>query len=84
MKIFESGNYSSALNMFRKLLSVHPEDKTCAYYISLLEKFFVKGKYPTLQDDFGVAFNTENTSDMGCSWIGTEKEIKGTFTLLQK
>lgn len=84
MKIFESGNYSSALNMFRKLLSVHPEDKTCAYYISLLEKFFVQGKYPTLQDDFGVAFNPENPSDMDSSWIGTEKEIKGTFTLLQK
>lgn len=84
MKIFESGNYSSALNMFKKLLSVHPEDKTCAYYISLLEKFFVQGKYPTLQDDFGVAFNPENPSDMDSSWIGTEKEIKGTFTLLQK
>lgn len=84
MKIFESGNYSSALNMFKKLLSVRPDDKTCAYYILLLEKFFVQGKYPTLQDDFGVAFNAENPSDMDKSWIGTEKEIKGTFTLLQK
>ena len=84
MKIFESGNYSSSLNMFKKLLMVRPEDKTCAYYISLLEKFFVQGKYPTLQDDFGVAFNPENPSDMDKSWIGTEKEIKGTFTLLQK
>lgn len=84
MKIFEGGNYSSALNMFKKLLMVRPEDKTCAYYISLLEKFFVQGKYPTLQDDFGVAFNPENPSDMDKSWIGTEKEIKGTFTLLQK
>lgn len=84
MKIFESGNYSSALNMFKKLQLVQPEDKTCAYYISLLEKFFVQGKIPTLQDDFGVAFNAENPSDMDKSWIGTEKEIKGTFTLLQK
>ncbi len=84
MKIFEGGNYSSALNMFKKLLTVRPNDKTCAYYISLLEKFFVQGKYPTLQDDFGVAFNPENPSDMDSSWIGTEKEIKGTFTLLQK
>ncbi len=84
MKIFESGNYSSSLNMFKKLLMVRPEDKTCAYYISLLENFFVQGKYPTLQDDFGVAFNPENPSDMDKSWIGTEKEIKGTFTLLQK
>ncbi len=84
MKIFEGGNYSSSLNMFKKLLMVRPEDKTCAYYISLLEKFFVQGKYPTLQDDFGVAFNPENPSDMDKSWIGTEKEIKGTFTLLQK
>lgn len=84
MKVFEAGNYSSALNMFKKLLTVRPNDKTCAYYISLLEKFFVQGKYPTLQDDFGVAFNPENPSDMDSSWIGTEKEIKGTFTLLQK
>ena len=84
MKIFEGGNYSSSLNMFKKLLMVRPEDKTCAYYISLLENFFVQGKYPTLQDDFGVAFNPENPSDMDKSWIGTEKEIKGTFTLLQK
>ena len=67
MKIFEGGNYSSALNMFKKLLTVQPNDKTCAYYISLLEKFFVKGKYPTLQDDFGVAFNPENPSDMDSS-----------------
>ena len=84
MKIFEGGNYSSALNMFKKLLTVQPNDKTCAYYISLLEKFFVQGKFPTLQDDFGVAFNPENPSDMDKSWVGTEKEIKGTFTLLQK
>lgn len=84
MKIFEAGNYSSALNMFKKLQLVQPEDKTCGYYISLLEKFFVQGKFPTLQDDFGVAFNAENPPDMDKSWIGTEKEIKGTFTLLQK
>ena len=84
MKVFEGGNYSSALNMFKKLLTVRSNDKTCAYYISLLEKFFTQGKYPTLQDDFGVAFNPENPSDMDSSWIGTEKEIKGTFTLLQK
>ena len=67
--------------MFKKLLTVQPNDKTCAYYISLLEKFFVKGKYPTLQDDFGVAFNPENPSDMDKSWVGTEKEIKGKISL---
>lgn len=84
MRIFEGGNYDSALNMFKKLLTVHPNDSVCKYYITLLEKFFIQGKIPTPHDDFGVAFNAENPIDMDKSWIGTEKEIKGTFTLLQK
>lgn len=84
MKLFESGKYSEALESFKNLSAQKPEDKVCLYYISLLEKFFIQGKYPTAKDDFGVAYNIENPSDMESSWIGTEKEIKGTFTLLQK
>lgn len=84
MRVFESGNYEQAFEQFKKLLSVRPEDNVCKYYISLLEKFFIKGTYPKPQDDFGVAYNAENPADMDQSWIGTPKEIKGTFTLLQK
>ncbi len=84
IKLFESKEYSRALESFKNLLAKNPNDNVCKYYISLLEKFFVQGKYPTAKDDFGVAFNPENPPDMEKSWIGTEKEIKGTFTLLQK
>ncbi|MBQ5999400.1 MAG: adenylate/guanylate cyclase domain-containing protein [Treponema sp.] len=84
MRVFESGNYEQALEQFKKLLSIRPDDNVCKYYISLLEKFFIKGTYPKPQDDFGVAYNAENPADMDPTWIGTPKEIKGTFTLLQK
>lgn len=84
IKTFETGNYEQALTQFQKLLAVRPEDNTCKYYIELLSKFFIKGTFPTAQDDFGVAYNDQNPEDMDESWIGTKKEIKGTFTLLQK
>ena len=84
MKLFEGEKYSDALKCFKKLSAQNSKDKVCLYYISLLEEFFMKGKYPTAKDDVGVAFNAENPADMDKSWIGTEKEIKGTFTLLQK
>lgn len=84
IKTMESENYTQALAQFEKLLTVRPDDNTCKYYIELLKKFFIQGKFPTVQDDFGVAYNNENPSDMDPSWVGTKKEIKGTFTLLQK
>lgn len=84
MKLFEDEKYSDALKCFKKLSEQNSKDKVCLYYILLLEEFFMKGKYPTVKDDVGVAFNAENPADMDKSWIGTEKEIKGTFTLLQK
>ncbi len=84
MKLFEGEKYSDALKCFKKLSEQNSKDKVCLYYISLLEEFFMKGKYPTAKDNVGVAFNAENPADMDKSWIGTEKEIKGTFTLLQK
>lgn len=84
MRVFEAGKYEQALEQFKKLLTVRPNDNVCKYYISLLEKFFIKGTYPKPQDDFGVAYNAENPADIDPSWIGTPKEIRGTFTLLQK
>ncbi|WP_407397522.1 CHASE2 domain-containing protein [Treponema sp.] len=84
MKTFESGDYAKALEMFQKCAKARPSDNVAKYYVSLVEKFFINGKYPTKDDDFGVAYNAENPEDMDPSWIGTKFEIKGTFTLLQK
>ena len=84
MKLFESGDYKKALEMLKNLSESRPEDNTAKYYIELIEKFFMKGTFPTENDDFGVAYNSENPKDMKSEWIGTEYEIKGTFKLLQK
>lgn len=84
MKLFEKGEYQKSLECFKNLAEKNPDDRVCKYYISLMEDFFTKGKYPTKQENVGVAFNPENPPEMDESWIGTEKEIKGTFTLLQK
>ena len=84
LKKFESGDYNGALADFKVLHSQNSHDNVVAYYIELTEKFFAKGKVPTEADDFGVAYNTENPSDMNPEWVGTKYEIKGTFRLLQK
>ena len=72
MKTFEERNYEKALEQVKKLASVkveqYPNDKVAKYYMNLLENFFVKGTYPTENDNAGVSFNEEN----------------GVFTLLQK
>ena len=84
MKTFESGDYAKALEMFKNCASARSEDNVAKYYITLIEKFFIQGKYPTKDDDFGVVYNAENPEDMDPSWVGTKYEIKGTFTLLSK
>lgn len=84
MKVFEAGDYTAALEQFKALSARRDDDKVAKYYISLIEKFFIKGTYPTENDDFGVAFNAENPEGMNPEWVGTENEIKGTFKLLQK
>ena len=84
MAIFEKGEYETALSYFKKMSEIKPDDNVAKYYISLLEKFFVKGKFPTAQDDFGVAYNDSNPENMKSEWLGTKYEIKGTFKLLQK
>ena len=68
MSLFEAKKYSEALEGFKKLSEKKPDDKVAKYYISLLEKFFIKGTYPQEKDDFGVAYNPED----------------GVFKLLQK
>ena len=72
MKTFEERNYEKALEQVKKLsatkIEQYPDDKVAKYYTKLLENFFVKGTYPTENDNAGVSFNEEN----------------GVFTLLQK
>jgi len=84
LALFEKGDYTAALEGFKKLSAQRPTDNVAKYYIELIEKFFILGKYPTEQDDFGVAYNFENPEDMEPLWIGSKYEIKGTFKLLQK
>lgn len=81
---FENGNYKAALEAFKDLQESKSEDKVSAYYIKLIEKYFVKGMYPVDSDDEGVSYNNENPADMNPEWIGTKNEIKGSFKLLQK
>ena len=57
---FEAKQYDKALVQFRKLYEAKPSDNVAAYYIKITENFFVKGKYPTENDDVGVAYNPED------------------------
>ena len=84
MKTFEQGDFNKALEMFQKCSAANTDDNVAKYYVSLLGNFFSKGKYPTMEDDFGVAYNAENPEDMDPAWVGTKYEIKGTFRLLSK
>lgn len=68
MALFEAKKYAEALEGFKKLAEKNPKDKVAQYYITLVEKFFIKGTYPQEKDDFGVAYNPED----------------GVFKLLQK
>ena len=65
---FENKNYARALEKFKILHQHKQDDNVAAYYIKITEDFFIKGKYPTEQDDVGVAYNPKD----------------GVFKLLQK
>ena len=57
---FEAKQYDKALVQFKKLYEAKPSDNVAAYYIKITEQFFIKGKYPTEQDDVGVAYNPDD------------------------
>ena len=65
---FEAKNYQAAAEQFKTLAVQNEKDNVVRYYLDLLEKFFLKGKYPTAPDDVGVEYNAED----------------GVFKLLQK
>ena len=58
--LFEQKNYEEAYKAFKDLSDRRPQDNVVKYYMSLEEEFFLKGKYPTEQDDAGVAYNPED------------------------
>ena len=68
LDLFEKKEYASALNIFTELSKEREDDRVCSYYIRLIEKYFIKGKYPLDSDNEGVIYNPEN----------------GVFTLMQK
>ncbi|MCR4899323.1 MAG: CHASE2 domain-containing protein [Treponema sp.] len=57
---FEGRHYDKALTQFKALYQKNSADTVAAYYIKLIENFFIKGKYPTESDDVGVAFNPDD------------------------
>ena len=58
--LFEAKDYENAYTAFKALSTRRPDDNVVEYYISLEEQYFLKGKYPTEQDDAGVAYNPED------------------------
>ncbi len=57
---FENTDYAKALEQFKKLHEKRPDDNVAGYYIMIIEKFFIKGKFPTEHDDVGVAYCEED------------------------
>lgn len=68
LDLFEKKDYASSLNIFTELSKEREDDRVCRYYIRLIEKYFINGKYPLDSDNEGVIYNPEN----------------GVFTLMQK
>ena len=58
--LFEERDYQQAYEGFKALADRKKDDNVVRYYMSLLEDYFLKGKYPTEQDDAGVAYNPED------------------------
>ena len=59
MDIFEAKNYRKAYDCLTKLSVLKPSDNVVKYYMSLLEKFFLKGTVPTEADDVGVEYQED-------------------------
>ena len=58
---FENKNYQTAADQFKVLAAQNEKDNVVRYYLELLEKFFLKGKYPVAADDVGVEYNPEDS-----------------------
>lgn len=58
--LFEARDYQKAYEGFKTLADRNKDDNVVLYYMSLLEDYFLKGKYPGETDDAGVAYNPED------------------------
>lgn len=61
MLLFNEKKYTESLTAMKKLLEKKPDDHVLEYYISLLQNFFVQGKYPVARDGIGVEFIPEKS-----------------------
>ncbi|WP_191014086.1 adenylate/guanylate cyclase domain-containing protein [Treponema zioleckii] len=59
MRLFDEAQYVDSCELFKKLSGENPADKVAKYYIKLIEQFFLQGKVPLEEDDFGVVYNAE-------------------------
>ncbi len=59
--LFEAKDYQSAAQQFEALAARNENDNVVRYYLDLLQKFFLKGKYPVAADDVGVEYNPEDS-----------------------
>ncbi|WP_294428747.1 adenylate/guanylate cyclase domain-containing protein [uncultured Treponema sp.] len=57
MQNFDREEYAEAHDKFCKLAVANSDDKVAAYYVKLLEDFFLKGRAPSEEDGFGVVYN---------------------------
>ncbi len=57
MQHFDHKDYKLADELFRKLSLANPADKVAAYYVNILERFFLKGSFPKEEDGVGVVYN---------------------------
>lgn len=56
MDFYVQENYKAAYDQFTAFSKENPDDKVALYYISLLEKYFLKGTFPQEKDDEGVVY----------------------------
>ena len=57
---FEEKDYHASYKLFEALSAQNQSDNVVKYYMKLEEDYFLKGKYPTEQDDAGVAYNPDD------------------------
>ena len=60
VELFQNKDYQNALTAFAQIQLKDKNDKVAAYYVKLLEKYFVKGLYPQEKDDEGVVYIPED------------------------
>lgn len=60
IELFQKKDYQNALTVFAQILLKDKTDNVASYYVKLIEKYFVKGLYPTEKDDEGVVYIPED------------------------